>query len=134
MAKKKFKLPVQQKTEVPDPGLSFSFKYLDLQPQENDFSLHHSEDGYTETLLNRLKDMSGLKVGEFMNSRTLRTHPIKWEKTTRPNGFDGLNEQLQDEQAWQFQLTSNQHGRVHGLLIGDTFFIVWLDPDHRLYE
>jgi hypothetical protein len=25
------------------------------------------------------------------------------------------------------------HGRVHGILLDDTFFVVWLDPGHKLY-
>ncbi len=35
--------------------------------------------------------------------------------------------------AWQFQIETNKYGRIHGIFIDDVFFIVWLDPNHRLY-
>ena len=44
-----------------------------------------------------------------------------------------LNEQLRGEDAWEFEITRNEHGRVHGLLLDETFYIVWIDPDHNLY-
>ena len=62
----------------------------------------------------------------------LRCHHHEWIKTTEPKGF-GLKGQLADCQGWQFQITSNEHGRVHGFFIGEVFFVVWLDPQHKLY-
>jgi hypothetical protein len=113
-------------------GLSFSFKYLDLHGSK-DFSLDHASAGYTLTFLDRLRDLSSMRKEEFMRNHSLRSHVIDWEKTSRPEGFTQLNPQLKDLPAWQFQLTSNEHGRVHGFFIDDTFFIVWLDPAHNLY-
>ncbi|MBF0507756.1 MAG: hypothetical protein HQK57_02385 [Deltaproteobacteria bacterium] len=84
-------------------------------------------------MLARLRDMSGISVGEFMSGRSMRSHPIDWLSTTRPDGFN-LNDDLKEFGAWQFQVTGNAHGRVHGLLIDNVFFVVWLDPDHRLYK
>ena len=48
--------------------------------------------------------------------------------------FLNANEQLRAEEAWQFEITRNAHGRVHGLLVGETFYVVWIDPDHLLYN
>lgn len=56
-----------------------------------------------------------------------------WQKTTEPDGYSELNEQLQGCEPWQFQLSANEHGRVHGILIDQVFYIVWLDPNHALY-
>ncbi|MEW6351604.1 MAG: hypothetical protein AB1646_21345 [Thermodesulfobacteriota bacterium] len=123
---------IPQKTYLENRYLAFSFKHLDLQAR-GDFSLAHSKDGYAATLLERLRDVSSMTVDEFRGNRSLRTHPIDWSKTSQPDGFAHLNEQLRDEPAWQFQLTSNEHGRVHGLFVGNIFYVVWLDPDHRLY-
>jgi hypothetical protein len=36
-------------------------------------------------------------------------------------------------EGWQFCLTANEHGRVHGIIIDDTFYVIWLDHDHQLY-
>ena len=38
-----------------------------------------------------------------------------------------------DQHGWQFALSANEHGRVHGFLVADTFFVRWLDPEHNLY-
>jgi hypothetical protein len=38
--------------------------------------------------------------------------------------------------AWQFSVDPDIpycHWRAHGILIDDTFFPVWLDPDHQLW-
>jgi len=45
-----------------------------------------------------------------------------------------LNQQLRDSEPWQFEITKTAHGRVHGLLIDDTFYVVWIDPQHLLYS
>ena len=121
---------------LPDTDtLRFSFKHLDLTGNAK-FSLTRCRDGYLKTLLERLRDLSRLTVKEFRTSRSnaLRSHPIDFSETTEPQGFHALNEQLRSEQAWQFQLTANEHGRVHGILLLDTFYVVWIDPDHELYS
>jgi len=68
--------------------------------------------------------------------KPLRSHAIDWSKTTRPAGFTHLNltlrEQIADD-AWQFSISSNQYGRVHGFIVQSVFYVVWLDPEHKLY-
>jgi hypothetical protein len=119
-----------------DTNLQFSFKLLDVHTNKK-FGLHHAvKDGYLEKLLLRLKDVSSMRTSEFRRnySKQLRNHLIDFAGTSEPKGFSQLNEQLRAEQAWQFELTQNEHGRIHGLLIGDTFYVVWLDPCHILYS
>ena len=92
-------------------------------------------DHYVQTLMVRLKDLSSWTVGEFLRfNNGLRNHIIKWPDTSRPEGFSGLPDQYDAYPAYQFALSVNEHGRVHGLLIGNTFHIVWLDHDHNLYS
>ena len=76
-----------------------------------------------------------MTAGEFRTnkSKALRVHRHDFAGTTEPSGFGNLNEQLKAQEAWQFQLTSNEHGRVHGMLVDDTFYVIWIDPDHELY-
>ena len=116
-------------------SLRFSFKYLDLVGNAK-FSLERCRDGYLKTFLERLRDLSRLTAKEFRTNRSsaLRAHPIDFSETTEPRGFRALNQQLRAEQAWQFQLTVNEHGRIHGILLLDTFYVVWIDPDHELYS
>ena len=92
--------------------------------------------GYTRKLTERMADVSKLTENEFRssNSKSLRAHTHDWSKTTRADGFPNLNEQLKDLPGWQFCLSANQHGRVHGLLIDNVFHVVWLDLHHELYQ
>ncbi|MCT7952859.1 hypothetical protein NG798_23960 [Ancylothrix sp. C2] len=86
-------------------------------------------------MLLRLKDVSSIKYDDFINSFSpaLRTHEIKWSDTTEPAGFTCLNSTLREQPAFQFAISSNEYGRVHGFLLDRIFYVVWLDPHHRLY-
>ncbi|MDD1966378.1 hypothetical protein ACIPO9_04375 [Pseudomonas sp. NPDC090203] len=44
-----------------------------------------------------------------------------------------LNEQLRSSTPFQFAVSANLHGRIHGFFVDHVFFVVWLDPDHCLY-
>ena len=92
-------------------------------------------DGYVRVLMKRLKELEGWTVNEFIGkqNKTLRNHRHDWAKTARPNGFSNLPQQWQDYPGWQFCLTANEYGRVHGVLKDDAFYVVWLDRDHHLY-
>ena len=115
---------------------SFSLKYLDDSNAKFDYQ--DKDCNYYCMLLHRLRDLCNEKVSTLMKDRQkkkfFRMHLINWsEKRVSENGFSELNEQLQSCEPWQFQLTSNEHGRVHGFFLGSTFYVVWLDPDHKLY-
>jgi len=122
-----------QKSKIQDPKIRFSFEHFDSSDAEVCPPEFHPL--YTQTLMERLKALSSWTLREFMNShsKSIRAHPHNWEKTARPEGFAHLNEQLKSIPAWQFQLSKNEHGRVHGFFIGDTFYIIWLDKNHKLY-
>ena len=115
--------------------IQFSFKLLDLDSNRK-FGLHHCHSSYWKKFLLRLKDVNAMKVREFRGtpSSQLRNHKISFKDTSEPAGFKQLPEQLRSAEAWQFELTQHVHGRVHGILINQTFFVVWLDPCHRLYD
>lgn len=116
----------------PPQGISFSFKYY--QDGHSKFSCTTKDGIYWLTLLARLKDLSSLGVQELLMNRSpsLRCHPIKWEDTSE-SGFGLPNEEQLVDTPYQFSLSSNKHGRVHGFFIDEVFYIVWLDPDHKLY-
>jgi hypothetical protein len=118
----------------PEEDLRFSFKHIDLQ--QGKFSVDRCRKGYLHCFLDRLRAVCRIRVQEFRTNRSpsLRAHRICFAETSEPNGFAHLNEQLRAEEAWQFEITSNKHGRVHGLLVDDTFYVVWIDPDHQLYS
>ncbi|MBE9050612.1 hypothetical protein IQ243_09335 [Nostocales cyanobacterium LEGE 11386] len=113
-------------------GISFSFKYY--QDGHDKFACTEKVVIYWLTLLDRLKSLSSLTAQELLVNRSssLRCHPIKWEDTSE-SGFGLPNEEQLVDTPYQFSLSSNQHGRVHGFFIDEIFYIVWLDPDHLLY-
>ena len=124
--------PVKPDDDLP-PVICFSFKLIDFYSNPK-FVLKRCADGYLEKLLERLRSVCYEPLGRFRSTvnRQLRNHRITWEETSEPDGFR-LNEQLRAEEPWQFEITANEHGRVHGILIDNVFFVVWLDPDHLLY-
>ena len=125
-----------QKGPIVDEELRFSFKYYDDSDSELCPPLFH--ENYTQVLMRRLKNLSSMKMKEFttqFSSRgsALRIHKHDWSETSRPQGFLHLPKHLAGSEGWQFQLTANEHGRVHGIIIGHTFYVIWLDKDHKLY-
>jgi hypothetical protein len=125
---------IQPIQPVMPKGSSFSFPYLQNDNQK--FLFNDKDFRYFESLLLRLRDLSKLTVSEIINNRSksLRCHLITWTETTEPNGFGIPNEEQIVSSAYQFQISSNEHGRVHGFFIENVFYIVWLDPNHNLYQ
>lgn len=134
MSKKKPQSKIAPSQPKSPTSLGFSFKYL--QTHNEKFSIRDRDANYFIILLERLRDLSTLTAQEVkMNrSQSLRCHPIKWRETTEPNGFGIPNEQELVTIPYQFSLSTNEHGRVHGFFIEDMFYIVWLDPNHNLYQ
>ncbi len=118
------------------PNISFSFVYL--QQQNPKFSYNQQDVRYFTALLERLKSLSTMTVTEMtvQNAKSLRCHPIDWnDSRVTEKSFGIPNEkQLVDTPYQLFQLSSNEHGRVHGFFIQNMCYIVWLDPDHNLYS
>jgi hypothetical protein len=119
--------------EIPE-GISFSFRYY--QDNQNKFSIGSRDAKYIASLLKRLRNLSQLNAQEVINnqSKSLRCHGIVWQNTTEPNGFGIPNESALVNMPYQFQISANEYGRVHGFFSENVFYIVWLDPDHNLYS
>jgi hypothetical protein len=121
-----------KRQSVSSPRISFSCKYLDLEHRK--FSINGRDFNYLSALLQRLKDLSSWQKLTLLTngSKSLRCHPIDWDKVTE-SGFGLPNEDELVDKPYQFQLSSNEHGRVHGFFIDEIFYVVWLDPEHKLY-
>jgi hypothetical protein len=117
----------------PDDLIRFSFRHFST----NDKFCYPTNnlDTYYPSLLDRIKNISDIKLSEFRANKhkSLRCHTHKWDTTSEPEGYSHLNAQLQDCEPWQFCLSANEHGRVHGILIDEVFYIVWIDVEHKLY-
>lgn len=122
-----------QRTSLPPlQGVSFSFNYF--QPTHEEFNIVKQDNKYLNTLLSRLKDLSSLTSFDLKANRSssLRFHPINWKDTSQ-DSFGIISEEQLVDRAYQFSLSANQYGRVHGFFIQEVFYIVWLDPNHKLY-
>lgn len=113
--------------------ISFSLKYL--KDDHERFPCFDHETDYYQSMLARIKDLCSLKKMELMANRSsaLRMHPIKWEETSEKKGFGIPGEEQLVDTPYQFSLSSNENGRIHGFFILNTFYIVWIDKDHQLY-
>lgn len=88
-------------------------------------------------LLSRLRHYSSHPASEFLDqNNNEHRHIIDFANTIEVDGFvnaPGMkDEQLVSLEAWQFEVRPKSDGRVHGFVIDDTFYVVWLDPFHRL--
>lgn len=120
---------------TPDTQRHISFSFRHIEQTHDKFQYARRDAAYFCKVLERLSALSNFTVQEFHASRSsaMRAHPIAWEGTSEPQGFANLNEQLRNSTPFQFAVSANAHGRVHGFFVGNVFFVVWLDPDHRLY-
>ena len=125
---------VHKAKELPDDLIRFSFRHYQLTEK---FCLPdgNSSPAYAGTLLERMREVSSIRVSEFRSTRhrSLRAHQHDWLNTSEKNGYAHLTEQLRGCEPWQFCLSANEHGRVHGILIDEVFYVVWLDPEHKMY-
>jgi hypothetical protein len=119
--------------KIKPKGISFSFKYL--QNDHDKFCWTDREITYWITLLDRLRNLSGLTAMELKtnSSPALRCHSIDWADVSE-NAFGIAEEDQVVDMPYQFSLSSNEHGRVHGFFLAEVFYVVWLDPNHRLYS
>jgi hypothetical protein len=133
--KKSFAVLLKQvgDTSKPNAGLlSFSFKYFSTTDK---YSCREQEPSYFHVMLERIKGLSGWTATEFRNDRTrsLRAHEIDWQRESLTERTFGIPQGDEfDDLAYQFALSANEHGRIQGFLIDTVFYVVWLDPYHRL--
>lgn len=121
---------------LPEDRIRFSFKFFD---GANGFGCEAVAEnvraGYWPAFMDRLKSLSDMLMSEFRTkqNRVLRNHTHDWAKTSCPEGFSCLPQQLQDIKPWQFCIDQSRYGRVHGIILDEVFYVIWLDPEHRLY-
>lgn len=141
MAKVKRKIPAfaVQKRAEDERLLEFSFKHLDIEGPK--FAMDACDKNYLCALLLRIRNYSNYTVAQFTDfNHESDRHTIDPEKLRAQLADKMLNEQLLDSEAWEIKLapdakkTPSSLWRVHGLRIGNVFYIVWLDPEHELFE
>lgn len=127
-------LPVAQPKARIASNLAVSLHFLDCQHPK--FAYAAKQSAYFKKVLERLRDVCRMTADEFRapnTTKSLRSHRIDWAHTTE-KGFGLKDEEQLVDVPYQFQISSNEHGRIHGFFVGNVFYVVWLDPDHLLYE
>ena len=111
--------------------LSFNFRYL---IETDKFRYQEKENLYFLKLIERLVSACNMNRLELIKngSKSWRCHQIDWETVTEESF--GIHATDICDDAWQFEISSNEHGRVHGFFIEDVFYVRWLDPEHKLYS
>jgi hypothetical protein len=120
--------------------LRFSLYYLQLNHPV--FILDDCEHTFFLALFQEIARYQQLTVDQFLEpSPAEHRHPLFFEQSRIPNGFphiDPANDpELWTDSPWQFAVPGQAGGesswRVHGFIDNVTFYIVWLDPHHRLF-
>ncbi len=117
-----------------DDSVHVSFNFKNLTQKTDKFKYSDQRVNYFIKLLQRLVDVCKMPKHDLIlrNANGLRCHPIDFVRDNVSERTFGLGQDIDDD-AWQFQISSNQHGRVHGYFVTNVFYIVWLDPMHELY-
>ena len=100
--------------------INFSFKYHTLTDK---FSFTGQGTDYFAVLFDRIKGLCTWTTQQFYSDRSssLRSHPIDWSDTTEGSFGIPKEDEIVDT-PYQFCLTANQYGRVHGFFISNTFY------------
>ncbi len=108
-------------------GIKFSFKLLDFNEY---FNLDATCVNWSYELMQTLKNISQLSTNDITSGTygTLRFHKV--ENATQPTS---LPSKVELKDMHQLAIGGTSKGRIHGILTGDTFYIIWLDPLHNLY-
>ncbi len=118
--------------------LEISFKHLDTSHKKFDIRMCSAE--YFCSLLLAIQKYSGFTVERFRDqNKQADRHVIDFSETSELKGFTSLEENLQLEEPWLIKVCPEikqepQRGwRASGVLVGNILFLVWLDPEHKLY-
>lgn len=111
----------------------FSWKFFDKDHKA--FNCGNSKTGWFLNLMETMKHISEMSLNEYLlcTGKPLRVHRHKWNEVAYT--YEHLRRDWLDQienDTTQFAL-STAGGRVHGFLIENVLFIVWLDPEHNLY-
>jgi hypothetical protein len=111
--------------------LSFSFIHLNLDHSQ--YNVEGKDDKYFLKLIARFSDLCSMPAEELhaSKSKSLRFHPFDWEQATEKCFGIPDEDQIVDK-PMEFSISANKYGRVMGFCVGNIFYIVWFDPEHRL--
>ncbi len=136
MAKKAIQQPVIKEDSQ---RVRFSLAYL--EPDHAKFPISACSRDYFEALFREILRYQTFSMDQFRDLKNAeKRHQTYFKDTSEPDGFTNIDpsqEELWTDDAWQFALpgergAESERWRVHGFIADGSFYIVWLDPFHRL--
>jgi len=125
------KIPVRD--DPRNSKLLFSFELLDFSNAY--YNCNGMCDKGIKNCFEKLRDYSKFTINELYSNKgnsSLRFHLINKEEVDDWPECLKQNKQLEDS---FFQISfGKSRGRVHGVLIDNVFYVIWLDPQHFLYH
>lgn len=111
--------------------LTFSFRFF--EGKHETFCCDTIKSEWFIRFLDSLQEISRLIWAEVHSRRNhFRVHKHDWSRLKHRFALpNAIFEQI-EEDCYQWSLSKGK-GRVHGFLISDVFYVVWLDPNHQLY-
>ena len=82
-----------------------------------------------EQFVDQLIALEQIKIGDLLNRN--HNHPMGVEKLSRE--AKARLDALHFDEETLYQLALNTSARLWGVLEGNIFYIVWLDPEHEVY-
>jgi len=132
---KKSKFPIPEKEleelrEFKDKKLVLSFRFLDLKHEA--FNLGGTCNKWGNDLFKMLKELSNITRKQFVVDlrEHYRSHDHDWDKLDYKYNF--TYEFLEQVECRQARISLSKGG-IHGFIVGNRFYVVWLDPHHNLY-
>ena len=107
----------------------FSFVPIDIDHEA--FNLGGVCPEWYTSLFDALKEVSRMTWAQVCMSEHFQGHKHTWGKTNYRFEFD--EDTLQQFDGVQFRLSKSK-GRVHGFIIGNRFYVYWLDPHHNMSD
>lgn len=131
--RKGFPIPKEEIEGLRDKSretLLFTFQFFDRDHEA--FNLGHTEKDWYISLMDCLREVCRINRHELMvvQKNHYQAHVHDWDKLDYKYKLD--DDFLIQVECCQFSLTKST-GRVHGFIIGNRFYVVWLDPHHNLY-
>ncbi|WP_404469403.1 hypothetical protein [Sutcliffiella horikoshii] len=115
-----------------EQNVIFSWKFFDRWHEY--FNLGAIGVEWFINCMDTMKEISNMPIKEFQRHThaPLRVHRHEWDRVSAKYPLPEILLEEIENDTYQFAI-SRANGRVHGFIIDNLFFIVWLDPQHNMY-
>ncbi|MBB6218642.1 hypothetical protein HNQ80_004816 [Anaerosolibacter carboniphilus] len=130
---KNFPIPqeeIEELKHLANKKLTFSFRFLELEHEA--FNLGGTCVNWVNDLFLMMQELSGITRNQFVNELRdhYRSHTHDWSKVDYRYR---LNEEFLEQVECRQARISSSKGGIHGFIVGNRFYVVWIDPHHNLY-